>query len=36
MKQFEAHKSRLLSIAEKGIINGDMDGNTVWVFTADI
>lgn len=36
MSQFEAHRSRLLAIAEKKILKGEVSKNNVWVFTADI
>ena len=34
--QFKAHQDTLLSIAEKKIGKGQMQGNTVWVFTEDL
>ncbi len=36
MAQFELHQNKLLAIAENGIHGGNLQENTVWVFTQDL
>lgn len=36
MAQFQTHSSRLLSITESKIRNGEIENNVVWVRTADV